>query len=168
MTAEVALPAILGLHHVKVAVSDLPRSRAWYERVLAVQLAVEFRDEGDERIRGVAYAPVGGFTLALRERGDVVATGFDPFAILVADRAAIDGWVERLDALGVQHTPVQRGAQAWKVTTADPDGTEVAFYSAAPVATDGSALDPHQVRPDRHRPPHSSRDCNAGCTPWCT
>lgn len=91
MTAEVALPAILGLHHVKVAVSDLPRSRAWYERVLAVQLAVEFRDEGDERIRGVAYAPVGGFTLALRERGDVVATGFDPFAILVADRAAING-----------------------------------------------------------------------------
>ena len=140
MTA--AVPVILGLHHVKVPVSDLARSRDWYERLLGVRLAVEFRDD-DGTVRGVAYQPIGAFTLALRERADVAAAtaGFDPFAILVADRAAIDGWVDRLDAFGVPHTPVQRGAQGWKVVAADPDGTEVAFYSAMP-ANEDLASDP--------------------------
>lgn len=160
------LPQILGLHHVKVAVSDLALSRQWYERVLCVQPAIEFRDD-DGSIRGVAYTPVGEFCLALRERADVTTAGFDPFAILVAGRAAIDGWVARLDALGVAHGPVQRGAQGWKVVAADPDGTEVAFYSAAPVATDTSRFDPHQVRADLARAPHADRPCADGCTPWC-
>lgn len=135
MTAGV--PIILGLHHVKVPVSDLARSRDWYERLLGVRLAVEFRDD-DGIVRGVAYEPVGAFTLALRERADVAAAavGFDPFAILVEDRAAIDAWVDRLEALGVPHEPIQRGAQGWKVTAADPDGTQIAFYSAIPAEED--------------------------------
>jgi catechol 2,3-dioxygenase-like lactoylglutathione lyase family enzyme len=55
------MPAILGLHHVKVPVSDLPRSRDWHERLLGVRLAVEFRDD-DGAVRGVAYEPIGAFT----------------------------------------------------------------------------------------------------------
>lgn len=142
------MPVILGLHHVKVAVSDLKRSREWYEQLLGVHLAVEFRDD-DGTVRGVAYEPIGAFTLALRERADVAAAtaGFDPFAILVADRAAIDGWVHRFEALGLPHTPVQRGAQGWKVVAADPDGTEVAFYSATPADQDPA--------PDPSAPPRA-------------
>ena len=172
MTA--AAPTILGLHHVKVPVSDLTRSRHWYERVLGVRLALEFRD-ADGTVRGVAYAPIGGFTLALRERAEVASAtaGFDPFAILVANRAAIDAWVGRLETLGVPHTPVQRAAQGWKIVAADPDGTEVAFYSALPADDDPApdarptSLDLHDVRPDRGKPPHSARVCGDGCSPWC-
>ena len=156
------MPAILGLHHVKVPVSDLQRSRAWYEQLLGVRPAVEFRDD-DGTVRGVAYEPIGAFTLALRERADVAAAtaGFDPFAILVADRAAIDGWVERFDALGLAHSPVQRGAQGWKVVAADPDGTEVAFYSSLPAHQDPAPgppappLDQHDRRPGQATPPHA-------------
>lgn len=43
MTAGV--PIILGLHHLKVPVSDLARSRDWYERLLGVRLAVELGNE---------------------------------------------------------------------------------------------------------------------------
>lgn len=161
-----ATPVILGLHHVKVPVSDLKRSREWYEQLLGVRPAVEFRD-GDGTVRGVAYEPIGAFTLALRERAEVAAAtaGFDPFAILVADRAAIDGWVDRFDALGLPHTPVQRGAQGWKVVAADPDGTEVAFYSATPAEQDpapdpsASPLDLRDVRPDKGTPPQAPQPC---------
>lgn len=43
---------------------------------------------------------VGAFTLALRERAEVAAAtaGLDPFAVLAADRAAIDAWADRFDA----------------------------------------------------------------------
>jgi Glyoxalase/Bleomycin resistance protein/Dioxygenase superfamily len=34
-----------GLHHVKVPVSDLTRSRAWYETVLSLSLHLEFPDD---------------------------------------------------------------------------------------------------------------------------
>lgn len=168
-------PEILGLHHVKVAVSDLRRSRIWCEQLLAVRPAVEFRDD-DGTVRGVAYQPLGAFTLALREHAEVASAtaGFDPFAILVADRAAIDAWVERFDALSLPHAPVQRGAQGWKVVAADPDGTEVAFYSATPADQDPApdppapALDLHDVRPDNETSPHAPRPCRHHCSPWCS
>jgi hypothetical protein len=140
-----------------------------------VRPAVEFRDD-DGTVRGVAYEPIGAFTLALRERAEVAAAtaGFDPFAILVADRAAIDGWVDRFDALGLPHTHVQRGAQGWKVVAADPDGTQVAFYSATPADQDpapdppASPLVLHDVRPDKKTPPHVPGPCRDRCSPWCS
>ena len=39
--------AILGLHHVKIPVTDLVRSREWYERVLDLEPLTEFRDGHD-------------------------------------------------------------------------------------------------------------------------
>ncbi|MBV8979320.1 MAG: hypothetical protein JO086_00290 [Acidimicrobiia bacterium] len=36
---------ILGLHHIKVPVTDLARSRLWYERVFEVEPQIEFPDD---------------------------------------------------------------------------------------------------------------------------
>jgi catechol 2,3-dioxygenase-like lactoylglutathione lyase family enzyme len=41
-----------GIHHVKLPVSDLARSREWYQRVLAYTVEREFLDE-DGVVRGV-------------------------------------------------------------------------------------------------------------------
>jgi catechol 2,3-dioxygenase-like lactoylglutathione lyase family enzyme len=41
-----------GIHHVKLPVSDLARSREWYERVLAFTVEREFPDD-DGVVRGV-------------------------------------------------------------------------------------------------------------------
>jgi catechol 2,3-dioxygenase-like lactoylglutathione lyase family enzyme len=45
-----------GLHHVKVPVSDLPRSRAWYETVLPLSPHLEFPDDSGT-VHGIAAHP---------------------------------------------------------------------------------------------------------------
>src|SRR5680860_907280 len=39
-------PTLAGVHHLKLPVRDLDRSRAWYESRLGFELAVEFVEEG--------------------------------------------------------------------------------------------------------------------------
>lgn len=108
-----AIGEILGFHHVKVPVSNLEVSRAWYERVFDLKPNIEFRDK-DDVVRGVAYQPKNGFTLSLRQNSKLAQTmkGFDPLAVLVEGRADIDAWVERLDELRVDHSPVTEGRSA--------------------------------------------------------
>ena len=38
-------PPITGVHHLKLPVSDLPRSRRWYESVLGLRVQREFHDD---------------------------------------------------------------------------------------------------------------------------
>jgi catechol 2,3-dioxygenase-like lactoylglutathione lyase family enzyme len=119
-----------GIFAVKLPVSDLPRSRAWYERVFGLRLRFEFPD-ADGTVRGAAYeAPgLGDTGLALRERPDIAGlSGFDPVVFAVADRAAVEAWSRRLDALGVAHR-VEVGTIGWVVVFHDPDGLEIHLYS---------------------------------------
>nr|MBA2600075.1 VOC family protein [Actinomycetota bacterium] len=121
---------ILGLHHVKVPVTDLARSRAWYERVFDLEVLLEFPDD-DGSVRGVGYRPKGGFGLSLREDPEVARgiSGFDPFAILLRDKPDVEAWARRLDDLGVQHSPIIEAAIGWILAFHDPDGMELRFYT---------------------------------------
>jgi catechol 2,3-dioxygenase-like lactoylglutathione lyase family enzyme len=38
---------ILGVHHIKIPVSHIVRSRAWYERVFDLEPFLEFADDPD-------------------------------------------------------------------------------------------------------------------------
>src|SRR5579864_9349746 len=93
-------PALAGVHHLKLPVADLTRSRAWYHSRLGYELQAEFVEQG--QLMGLALAhPNGGPRLALRldpERARAAA-GFDYFAIGVPDKAAIDRLARRLDEL---------------------------------------------------------------------
>jgi catechol 2,3-dioxygenase-like lactoylglutathione lyase family enzyme len=124
-------PRVTGTHHVKVPVSDLARSAEWYERVLGVERRLEFTDD-DGTVRGIAYQPLGDFSLALREdpeRARALA-GFDPFAALVPTRADLEDLVAHLDRLGVGHGPIVTATIGWLLAVPDPDGIEVRFYTA--------------------------------------
>ena len=123
--------AILGLHHIKIPVSDLVRSREWYERVFDLQPLTEFRDDEDGVVRGVAYRSKGDLVLALRENAPAAAgfAGFDPFAIMLRGGADIEHWVARLDRLGVAHSPVIDAPIGFILSFFDPDGLELRFYS---------------------------------------
>jgi catechol 2,3-dioxygenase-like lactoylglutathione lyase family enzyme len=58
-------PALAGVHHLKLPVTDLARSREWYQSRLGYQLLVEFVEQG--QLMGCALAhPNGGPPLALR------------------------------------------------------------------------------------------------------
>lgn len=98
------IPILAGVHHLKLPVSDLPRSIDWYRTRLGYTVGVEFTEQGVLR-GGVLHHPVGGPMLGLRlspERA-AAAAGFDYFSIGVPDRPAIEALARHLESLGESH-----------------------------------------------------------------
>jgi catechol 2,3-dioxygenase-like lactoylglutathione lyase family enzyme len=131
--AAMSVPALAGVHHLKLPVRDLARSRAWYESRLGYQLQLEFVEEGE--LRGITLGhPAGGPDLGLRldpERA-AAAAGFDYFAIGVPCEADIRALADRLTALGEEHAGVHWATIGWILPLLhDPDGHEVRFYTVA-------------------------------------
>jgi catechol 2,3-dioxygenase-like lactoylglutathione lyase family enzyme len=124
-------PRLDGIHHVKLPVRDLVRSREWYESRLGYGTAVEFVEQGV--LMGLALEhPNGGPSLALRldpERA-AAAAGFDYFAIGVPSKDAMDALADQLTALGEEHAGVHFASIGWILPDLhDPDGHEVRFYT---------------------------------------
>lgn len=125
------IPTLAGIHHVKLPVRDIARSREWYRSRLGYETEIDFVEEGE--VRGVALRhPDGGPRLALRldpERAEAAA-GFDYFSIGVPDRSALGSLAEHLTALGEAHAGVQVATLGWILPAlSDPDGHEVRFYT---------------------------------------
>ncbi|MGH3766350.1 MAG: VOC family protein [Pseudonocardiaceae bacterium] len=126
-------PVLAGVHHLKLPVRDLARSRDWYASRLGYRVSAEFVEQG--RLMGLALEhPNGGPGLALRldpERAEASA-GFDYFAIGVPDSDAIRTLAARLTDLGETHAGVHRASLGWILPMLhDPDGHEVRFYTHA-------------------------------------
>ncbi len=124
-------PTLAGIHHLKLPVTDLARSREWYQSRLGYQVQVEFVEQGN--LMGYAmFHPNGGPPLALRldpERARAAA-GFDYFAIGVPDKDTIERLAGRLAALGERHAGVHWATIGWILPELhDPDGHEVRFYT---------------------------------------
>ncbi len=126
--------AITGIHHVKFPVTDLARSRAFYEQVLDLQVLTEFPDD-DGTVRGLAGEIPGDppVRIALRENASAAkgVRGFDPVSFAIADEAAAHAWAAHLDELGVDHTQVVRGSQGWCLDVIDPDEIVIRLYTVA-------------------------------------
>jgi len=136
-------PALAGIHHLKLPVTDLARSFEWYHSRLGYQVQMEFVEQG--RLMGYAMShPAGGPPLALRldpERARAAA-GFDYFSIGVPGKDEIEHLAARLAALGEQHAGVHWASIGWILPGLhDPDGHEVRFYTIQ----QHTELDPHAV-----------------------
>jgi catechol 2,3-dioxygenase-like lactoylglutathione lyase family enzyme len=125
------VPALRGIHHVKLPVGEVGRSREWYERVLGLEVEIEFVEDGV--LRGVALRDRDAtLSIALREEPEKagVLRGFDPVSLAVGTRDDLRDWCAHLDALGESHGGVQTGHQGWVVVGLhDPDGLEVRLYT---------------------------------------
>jgi catechol 2,3-dioxygenase-like lactoylglutathione lyase family enzyme len=129
-----------GFHHVKLPVSDVARSRDWYERVLGFGVDLEFVEDG--QLMGVALRDPGGAT-CLAARHDPVRAhalaGFDPITLAVQDRAELVQWQQRLDDQGEPHGGIVTGREGWAlVGLHDPDGIEVRLYTLESHAAEAS------------------------------
>lgn len=121
-----------GVHHLKLPVSDVIRSREWYERVLGFAVTMEFVEDGE--LRGVALERDGCPTsIALRldpVRAHALA-GFDALALLVPTREQVHRWASELDRTGQPHGGVVVGHRGGAVLIGlhDPDGIEIRLYA---------------------------------------
>ena len=124
-------PALAGIHHLKLPVTDLARSLDWYQSRLGYQVVAEFVEQG--QLMGYAMAhPNGGPPLALRLDPDRAraAAGFDYFSVGVPDKDEIGRLADRLTALGEEHAGVHWASIGWILPLLhDPDGHEVRFYT---------------------------------------
>lgn len=128
------MTALAGFHHVKIPVSDLAKSIEWYQRVLRLEVAIEFVESGV--LRGVALRDQGEtLMLALREDADRAThlSGFDPLALGVPTVEDLRGWADHLHALQVPHRPITEGTVGWLIGgITDPDGVEIRLYTLTP------------------------------------
>jgi catechol 2,3-dioxygenase-like lactoylglutathione lyase family enzyme len=128
------MPDLAAFHHVKIPVSDVRASAEWYIRVLGLEVAIEFAEEGE--LRGVALAFPGAATesqIALRhDPGRAAAlSGFDLVALRVPTRDSVHAWAEHLAAIDQKHGGIVTGHRGGTVLVGlhDPDGIEVRLYA---------------------------------------
>ncbi|MFD0360310.1 VOC family protein [Nocardia sp. GCM10030253] len=125
------IPALAGVHHLKLPVSDLTRSIDWYRTRLGYTVSIEFHEQGT--LMGVAlHHPAGGPMLALRYDPEkaVAAAGFDYFSLGVPDKTALEALAAALADLGESHAGVHFATIGWILPELhDPDGHEIRFYT---------------------------------------
>ena len=88
------------------------------------------RDDGT-RFAVVVDVPGLGTALQLRLDSERAARQamFDPLAIAVDDRAALERWDAALTQLGVLHSPILNAVRGWLIVIQDPDGNRIRLYT---------------------------------------
>lgn len=123
-------PPITAVRHLKIWVSDLAASTAWYERVFGLVHETDF-PEPDGTVLGSQFLfPASRLRLAIRqdpERARALRDA-DPFALALT-RQELDQWMEHLDALGIWHPPVAETPRGWASGFRDPDGMQIRLYA---------------------------------------
>jgi catechol 2,3-dioxygenase-like lactoylglutathione lyase family enzyme len=116
---------------VKLPVTDLARSVAWYRDLLGLRLWAEFVEDGALRGAGLVDEQ-GRFAVALREReacaGRPSLDGFDVVAFLPDGEDVLRELVARCERLGVAHHGIRRTPDGAVLDVPDPDGTVLRFY----------------------------------------
>ena len=127
--------------HVRLTVTDIERSRQFYESVFGWPVLLEIPDNADEAIRsqldflfgGVVY-DLGGALIGLRpvatDSFDENRVGLDHIAFRTASKAELDEAAQHLDALGIHHEPVKDIGPSYILEFRDPDN--IALELTAP------------------------------------
>ncbi len=127
--------------HVRLTVTDIERSRQFYESVFGWPVLLEVPDNADETTRkqlsflfgGVIY-DLGGTLLGLRpvatDRFHEDRAGLDHIAFRVASKDELDSAAAHLDELSVAHEPVKDIGPSYILQFRDPDN--IALELTAP------------------------------------
>lgn len=127
--------------HVRLTVTDIERSRRFYESVFGWPVLIEIPDNADAATRarlgflfgGVIY-DLGGALLGLRPVGDDAfdenRVGLDHIAFRLTGKAELDAAATHLDDLGIGHEPVKDIGPAYILEFRDPDN--IALELTAP------------------------------------
>ena len=134
-----------GYGHVRLTVTDVARSRAFYDTVFGFPVAYEVPPDADDATRaglaflygGVIYAVPGGGLLGLRpvapegDRFDEDRVGLDHLSFALGSLDALQDAVRVLDEAGVAHSGVKDIGIASILEFRDPDGIALELVAAA-------------------------------------
>ena len=114
-----ALVESSGFHHVRLTVTDIARSKAFYDQVFGWPVAIDMsgsvdepgvRESSEQFYGGTVYQTPQGTLLGLRPVGDqpfdAEHTGLDHLSFTVASRADLERAAEALDGAGIAHGAV--------------------------------------------------------------
>jgi glyoxylase I family protein len=135
-TTTIPIPALAGLHHVGITVTNLERSVRWYGEMLGlVQVMEEFYPGG----RVVVMIRPGtavdiGLDSHERNEGEPFAphrTGLDHLALSATTRAELDAWHAYLTAKGVECSAIEDITEPLVFSLfsfKDPDGVALEIF----------------------------------------
>jgi glyoxylase I family protein len=127
--------------HVRLTVTDIERSRQFYERVFGWPVLVEMPPNADAATQealaflfgGVIY-DLGGTSVGLRPVADDTfhedRCGLDHLAFRVASRDELDSAAAHLDDLGIAYEPIKDIGPSYILEFRDPDN--IALELTAP------------------------------------
>ncbi|MEP6624118.1 MAG: VOC family protein [Acidimicrobiia bacterium] len=123
------------LTHVALTVRDLAASVSWYESLLDAAPVLD--EDTDPDMHHTVYLLGNGTLLGLHQHGTAAPAGefseynvgLDHLAFGCADRSALEGWVRRLDELGIQHGGIKDAGYGSGVSFRDPDGIALEFFA---------------------------------------
>jgi glyoxylase I family protein len=127
--------------HVRLTVSDIERSRQFYESVFGWPVLIEVPETADAATRdqlaflfgGVIY-DMGGALIALRpvatDRFHEDRCGLDHIAFRAVSKTELDSAATHLDDLGIDHEPVKDIGPSYILEFRDPDN--IALELTAP------------------------------------
>jgi catechol 2,3-dioxygenase-like lactoylglutathione lyase family enzyme len=138
MTSVSGDPAVatLGLHHVRLPVSDVMRSRDWYADVFGFEPRLCLEEE--DNVIGAVVAQPGGLTLGLHYAPALARAlhGFCSVALSVGTFDDLTRCCTRLDAVGIAHSEPAEGHLGWFVEVPDPDGLVIQLHTVGQPAAD--------------------------------
>jgi catechol 2,3-dioxygenase-like lactoylglutathione lyase family enzyme len=124
-------PPIIGLHHVRIPVSDAWVSRDWYMTVLGFRPLLDLEEE--DGVIGVVLRHDEGLAVGLhRDRSRAAALrGFAVLGLTVEDRSQLERWAAVLDRAGIRRGPLVEGHLGFYLDIPDPDGILVRIHTGA-------------------------------------
>lgn len=128
--------------HVRLTVTDIHASRAFYDSVFGLPIAFEVPENADDATReqlgflygGVIYQ-LGSTLLGLRpvavDSFDENRVGLDHLAFEVEDRTVLDDAAAQLDGMGIGHAGVKDIGAGHILEFRDPDDIALELFAPA-------------------------------------
>ena len=127
--------------HIRLTVTDIERSRRFYEDVFGWPITLEVSEDADDATREQLWFLFGGVIYRAGDSGiglrpgasdtfDEDRTGLDHLAFRVEGKAELDAAAEHLDGLGIDHEPIKDIGMMYILEFRDPDN--IALELVAP------------------------------------